>query len=92
VIPESEQEEFESRRLWAKVTEGIKERNLEKATEAKTAIEEAQRQAVKRRDEKGERWQPKYFTAKGERFYPNISALPEALRPPVVQEYFAKRG
>ncbi|KAK0568803.1 Oxysterol-binding protein OBPa [Tilletia horrida] len=90
VIPESEQEEFESRRLWSKVTEGIKERNLEKATEAKTAIEDAQRQAVKRRDEKGEKWVPKYFTAKGERFYPNIEALPEELRPQVIVDYFAK--
>ncbi|CAD6915589.1 unnamed protein product [Tilletia controversa] len=90
VAPESEQEEFESRRLWSKVTEGIKERNLEKATDAKSEIEDAQRQAVKRREEKGETWQPKFFVARGERFYPIIDNLPEDLRPQVIVDYFTK--
>lgn len=59
-------------RLWSKVTQGIKEKNLELATEAKSAIEDAQRQAVKEREEKGETWQPRFFVAKGDKFFPKI--------------------
>lgn len=72
VRPESEQEENESRRLWSKVTEGIKEKNLEKATTHKSAIEDAQRKANKEREEKGETWTPKYFTQRGERYFPKM--------------------
>ncbi len=72
VRPESEQEEFESRRLWAKVTEGIKEKNLDKATTHKSTIEDAQRKANREREEKGEVWKPKYFIQKGEKYYPNM--------------------
>ncbi|CEH14170.1 Oxysterol-binding protein [Ceraceosorus bombacis] len=89
VRPEEEQEEFESRRLWSKVTEGIKEKNLDKATESKSAIEDAQRQRVKEREEKGETWQPRFFVAKGDKFYPKIDALPEEMRPDVVTKYFS---
>lgn len=59
-------------RLWAKVTEGIKEKNLDKATEAKTVIEDAQRQAVKDREEKGEKFEPKFFVQRGDKFYPKV--------------------
>ncbi|MCO5571905.1 hypothetical protein L7F22_025654 [Adiantum nelumboides] len=69
---ESEQDEFESRRLWSKVTEGIKEKNLEKATENKSAIEEAQRKANREREEKGETWRPKLFTPRGDQFVPKM--------------------
>jgi oxysterol-binding protein-related protein 8 len=72
VRPESEQEENESHRLWSKVTEGIKEKNLEKATTHKSAIEDAQRKASKEREEKGETWTPKYFTQKGEKYVPKM--------------------
>jgi hypothetical protein len=91
VRPEEEQEEFESRRLWSKVTEGIKEKNLDKATESKTAIEEEQRRRVREREEKNETWTPKYFIAKGEKFLPNVSALPQEMQLDVVKEYFAKQ-
>jgi hypothetical protein len=74
--------------LWAKVTEGIKEKNLDKATDSKTAIEDAQRQRVKEREEKGETWHPKYFIQKGEIFYPNVSALPAEVQSDVVKKYF----
>jgi len=89
IRPESEQEEFESQRLWSKVTRGIKEKNLELATEAKSAIEDAQRQAVKEREEKGETWAPRFFVAKGDKYFPKIDALPEEMRPEVVAKYFA---
>lgn len=75
-------------RLWSKVTEGIKEKNLDKATDSKTAIEDAQRQRVKEREEKGETWTPKYFIQKGEKFYPNVDALPAEMQADVVKKYF----
>ncbi|PWN52897.1 Oxysterol-binding protein [Violaceomyces palustris] len=91
VIPEDQQEPNESRRLWSKVTEGIKEKNLDKATESKTAIEDYQRQLAREREEKGETWQPKYFVLKGDRYYPKIdSALAIEYRPQVVADYFAQ--
>jgi hypothetical protein len=43
VLPESRQEEYESRNLWAKVSKAIQERNLDNATSEKTAIEDRQR-------------------------------------------------
>ena len=60
------------RRLWAKVTQGIKEKDLDMATESKSAIEDDQRRRVKEREEKGETWQPRFFVAKGDKFYPKI--------------------
>ncbi|CAO1635689.1 unnamed protein product [Parajaminaea phylloscopi] len=91
IRPESEQEEFESRRLWSKVTEGIKEKNLDKATEAKSAIEEAQRSRVREREEKGEVWKPRFFVQHGDKFLPKLDALPsDAFRPEKAVQWFAK--
>ena len=64
VIPDAEQQENESRRLWARVTEGIKKGDQETAQEAKTAIEDKQRELAKKREETGETFQPKYFAIK----------------------------
>lgn len=63
---------------------------MDKATESKTAIEDAQRAATKEREEKGETWSPKYFVAKGEKFLPKVEALPEAFRDQKVVDYFQK--
>lgn len=61
VEPNSNQEEFESRRLWEKVTKGLTKTGLDYATEAKTAIENNQRLLTKKRlDEKIE-WKPRFF-------------------------------
>lgn len=62
VLPESEQEDFESRNLWSKVTKGIINRDIDSATEHKTAIEDQQRINVKTRDEKQIVWEPRFFT------------------------------
>ncbi|KAN0061429.1 Oxysterol-binding protein OBPa [Thecaphora frezii] len=90
VIPEEEQEPFESRRLWSKVTEGIKEKNLDKATENKSAIEEYQRQLVREREEKGESWTPRFFVQRGDKYYPKMDALSEEYRPQAAVDYLAK--
>lgn len=92
VAPESEQDEFESRRLWSKVTEGIKEKNLDKATDAKSAIEDAQRKRVKEREESGSVFKPRFFTQEGEKYIPNLEALPsDSFRPAKAVEFFSKR-
>ena len=88
-MPLNEQEPNESQRLWAKVTEGIKEKNMEKATQYKTEIEEAQREAARQRQTTGQAWQPRFFIVHGDRFIPNMSALPEMYCPPAAQQYFA---
>lgn len=55
------QDEWESRKLWAKVAKGIREGDFETASREKTKIENEQRQ--RRRDEQaaGTTWQLKHF-------------------------------
>lgn len=74
VTPEADQQPFESRRLWSKVTQAIKANDIDAATEAKTAIEDAQREQARLRDERGEKFVPKYFklSERGE-WRPNFS-------------------
>ncbi|XP_076351559.1 oxysterol-binding protein-related protein 8 isoform X2 [Tachypleus tridentatus] len=55
------QNEFESERLWQRVSEAISQCDQVAATEEKTLLEEAQRQAAKERQIKMEKWSPKYF-------------------------------
>ncbi|KAI8335015.1 hypothetical protein BC941DRAFT_355747 [Chlamydoabsidia padenii] len=62
VEPETAQEENESRRLWSKVTKGLKTKDLDSATEAKSAIEHQQRQERQEREKKNEQWVPRFFT------------------------------
>lgn len=97
IAPESEQDEFESRRLWSKVTEGIKEKNLDKATDAKSAIEDAQRSRQKEREERGEAFKPRFFVAVGsngnEKYKPKLDALPsDNFRPQKAVEWFEKHA
>jgi len=68
VTPESQQQPNESRRLWSKVTQAIKANDIDAATEAKTEIEDAQRENARLREEKGEKFVSKYFkfSEKGE--------------------------
>jgi hypothetical protein len=44
VAPEDEQEPYESRRLWRDLTRAILAKDMDAATEAKTAVETAQRE------------------------------------------------
>ncbi|RSH88673.1 hypothetical protein EHS25_002900 [Saitozyma podzolica] len=62
VLPESEQEENESRRLWSKLTDAIKSADMHGATAAKTAVEDRQRGLVKQREAAGQSApEPKFF-------------------------------
>jgi len=44
IAPEDEQEPYESRRLWRDLTRAIVAKDMDAATEAKTAVETAQRE------------------------------------------------
>lgn len=73
VLPEDQQEENESRRLWAHLTGAIKKDDMHGATAAKSAVEDKQREKAKQREASGkgipearffrnvpgDRWMPK---------------------------------
>lgn len=44
IAPEDEQEPYESRRLWRDLTRAILAKDMDAATESKTAVENAQRE------------------------------------------------
>ncbi|RCH83670.1 hypothetical protein CU098_001154 [Rhizopus stolonifer] len=55
------QEEKESRRLWAGLTEGIMEKNMDKATDEKFKVEDRERALRKERETNKIKWQPRFF-------------------------------
>jgi len=69
VRPLEEQEDRESRRLWNKVTSAIIKRDQATATEAKSAIEDRQREEARTRDAEGVTWQPRFFRQVDDSFY-----------------------
>ncbi|KAI9567013.1 hypothetical protein HD554DRAFT_2112016 [Boletus coccyginus] len=73
VAPEDEQEPYESRRLWHKLTQAIEAKDMEAATRAKTAVEDAQRDLRRRRDESGEVFVPRFFQLRDGRWCPKLS-------------------
>ncbi|KAF8114019.1 hypothetical protein N665_0043s0088 [Sinapis alba] len=54
--------ESESAVVWSKVSEGIVNKDWERAREAKKAVEEKQRKSLKEREVSGESWVPKHFS------------------------------
>jgi len=73
VPPESEQEPNESRRLWLEVTNAIVSKDMEVATEAKTAVEDAQRELRRQREESGEQHVPRFFEQRDGRWIPKLT-------------------
>lgn len=61
--------ERESRKLWRETTDAIKARDQTTATNAKSFIEDGQRDEAKVRHEKGQVWQPKFFEEIGPEDY-----------------------
>lgn len=78
VAPEEEQEPYESRRLWHRLTLAIEARDMEAATEAKSAVEDAQRELRRRREERGEKFVPRFFELRGGRWEPKLSIPTDA--------------
>jgi len=69
VRPLEEQEDRESRKLWNVVTNAIIKRDQATATDAKSAIEDRQREETRIRDSDGVTWQPRFFKQIDESFY-----------------------
>lgn len=75
VAPEEQQAPNESGRLWSGVTAAIKAKDLDAATEAKTTIEDAQRDATREREEKGLQWESRFFELRGGEWRPKIRCV-----------------
>ena len=60
-VPMEQQGSWESEKLWHAVTLAINRDDQTAATEAKTKLEEAQRERAKERKSLGQEWIPKYF-------------------------------
>ncbi|XP_030061142.1 oxysterol-binding protein-related protein 9 isoform X4 [Microcaecilia unicolor] len=61
-----DQEDFESRRLWKDVTNNLKIKDIDAATEAKHRLEERQRAEARERKEKEIQWETRLFHEDGE--------------------------
>ncbi|XP_039907279.1 oxysterol-binding protein-related protein 11-like isoform X1 [Simochromis diagramma] len=66
VRPVEKQGPTESRRLWQHVTEALRQKDVEKATEHKTVLEERQRTEERHRVETETPWRTRYFDKEGE--------------------------
>ncbi|XP_046589056.1 oxysterol-binding protein-related protein 8 isoform X3 [Neodiprion lecontei] len=60
-VPLEQQGDWESENLWQAVTQAINNDDQVAATEAKTVLEEAQRERARERKLQGLEWVPKYF-------------------------------
>jgi len=76
VFPEEEQEPNESRRLWSKLTDAINRKDMEAATDAKNAVEDAQREEARKREEGGIPHKPRFFVKRKDLWVVNF-ALPD---------------
>lgn len=65
VRPICDQSEMESRRLWKEVTAGLRLNDIDKATNAKTELEQRQREEAKERKERNLQWETKSFRETG---------------------------
>lgn len=61
VRPIEEQEDRESRKLWAKTAQAVKDVDHSLATDEKTKIEDMQRDEAARRANEGVEWHPRLF-------------------------------
>ncbi|CAF98210.1 unnamed protein product, partial [Tetraodon nigroviridis] len=66
VRPIEKQGPTESRRLWQNVTESLREKDIEKATEHKRLLEERQRTEERHRAETETPWRTRHFDKEGE--------------------------
>ena len=89
IVPsEEEQEPNESRRQWKKLTEAILAKDMNKATDAKFEVEEAQRKDRRIRDERGEEFTPRFFELRDGRWIPKFQYVFSALLLVYTKIYF----
>lgn len=61
--------------MWSKLTRAIVAKDMDAATEAKTAVEESQREARRRMDERGEVHVPRFFQERNGRWEPKLQCV-----------------
>ncbi|CAL8288565.1 unnamed protein product [Lota lota] len=66
VRPVARQGPTESRRLWQHVTEALRQKDMEKATEHKRILEERQRMEERHRTDADAPWKTRYFESEGD--------------------------
>ena len=71
VAPEDEQEPYESRRLWRDLTRAILAKDMDAATESKTAVENAQREVRA----SGVKHVTRFFELRENRWLPRIQCV-----------------
>lgn len=59
-------------RLWSALTQAIIAKDMEAATAAKSAVEDAQREKRRVMEEKGKKHIPRFFELKGGRWVPKV--------------------
>ncbi|XP_046433854.1 oxysterol-binding protein-related protein 9 isoform X2 [Neodiprion pinetum] len=79
VIPVSEQEECESRKVWREVTAGLRLNDMDRATAAKCSIEQRQRDEARLRKESNVPWQTKLFKETKDGGWAYVSPLSDRL-------------
>jgi hypothetical protein len=77
VAPEAEQEPNESRRLWAALTAALGRRDQDAAQEAKSAVEDRERELRKKAD--GKPHVPRFFEQRAGRWEPKLTSVPALL-------------
>lgn len=68
VRPIAEQTDNESRRIWLEVTAGLRLNDIERATNAKCALEQKQREEAKQRKEHNTEWETQFFKSIGDQW------------------------
>ncbi|XP_043483111.1 oxysterol-binding protein-related protein 9 [Leptopilina heterotoma] len=80
VKPMCEQEDCESRKIWREVTMGLRINDMDKATAAKSSIEQKQRDEARIRKENNIMWQTKLFKETKDGGYAYVNPLEERLK------------
>ncbi|EEB92494.1 hypothetical protein MPER_08985 [Moniliophthora perniciosa FA553] len=93
VPPEDQQEPNESRRLWLRLTQAIIAKDMEAATDAKSKVEDAQREQRKKMEESGKTHVPRFFELRNGRWEPKLTVPKDSVEATnVVREWIWPSG
>ena len=73
--------------MWTRLTRAIVAKEMDAATEAKTAVEDAQRETRRNLEERGDTHVPRFFHLKDGRWVPKLACVP----PPSLPSSFLSR-
>ena len=62
--------------MWTRLTRAIVAKEMDAATEAKTAVEDAQRETRRNLEERGDTHVPRFFHLKDGRWVPKLACVP----------------